>query len=451
MKRIISYFLPKAPIYLVYMLQQVEYDPRKFFDWAASFPDLRHVMRRKTLVMTPKTKLLVTYAYILALVYIFVNIQISLAYALGELLYLLLLPVWLIFMLYVSVLIAWNLVEKPRRAKQIKAAEKIFAAHPAVKIAIAGSYGKTTVKELLTTILSQGKKVAATPGNKNVAISHARWAHNLDGDEEVLVIEYGEGAPGDIARFAEITHPDIGIITGVAPNHLDGYKTLQAVRDDLYSLANYVAKEHLHNFKDYNVAPVLKPKVSITGMEFGVKLDGKVVDFETALVGRHLLGSLGLCIKLASELGLSAEQIQRGVAATKPFEHRMQPRPMHGAWIIDDTYNGSLEGFRAGLELLAELPAKRKIYVTPGLVDQGEETEKVHTEIGQLIAKAQPDKVVLMQNSVTEFIKAGMTKAGFYGELIIEPNPLQFYTNLDQTIASGDLILMQNDWTDNYQ
>ncbi len=449
--RLLSYFWPKAPIHLVYMLQQVEYDPRKFFDWAARFPDLRHVMRRKTLVMTRKTKLLVAYTYILTIVYIFVNIQISLAYSIWELLYLLLLPIWLIFMLYVSVLITWSLLEKPRRGKQIKAAEKTFATHPATKIAIAGSYGKTTVKELLTIILSQGKKVAATPGNKNVPISHAHWAATLDGDEDVLIIEYGEGAPGDIARFADMTHPDIGIITGLAPNHLDGYKTLQAVQDDLYSLGNYVPQDQLYLFSDYNIRPVIEPKISIIGMEFGVKLGGKVVDFETALVGRHLLGSLSLCITLADKLGLSVEQIKAGVAATKPFEHRMQPRAMHGAWIIDDTYNGSLEGFRAGLELLAELPATRKIYVTPGLVDQGEETERVHTEIGQLIAKAKPDRVVLMQNSVTEFIKAGMTKAGFNRELIIESNPLQFYTNLDQTLAAGDLILMQNDWTDNYQ
>ncbi len=448
--RLLSYFWPKAPIYLVYMLQQVEYDPRKFFDWAARFPDLRRVMRRKRLVMTRKTKLLVAYTYVLAIVYVLVNIQISLAYSMWELLYVLLLPVWLIFMLYVSVLVAWSLLEKPRRDKQIKAAEKTFAAHPATKIAIAGSYGKTTVKELLTIILSQGKKVAATPGNKNVPISHARWAATLDGDEDVLIIEYGEGAPGDIARFAEITHPDIGIITGVAPNHLDGYKTLQAVKDDLYSLANYVPQGQLYLFSDYNVRPVIEPKISITGMEFGVKLGGKVVEFKTALVGRHLLGSLSLCIKLADKLGLSVEQIKAGVAATTPFEHRMQPRAMHGAWIIDDTYNGSLEGFRAGLELLAELPAERKIYVTPGLVDQGEETQRVHKEIGQLIAKARPDKVVLMQNSVTDFIKVSLAKTDFDRELVIEPNPLEFYTNLDQVIAAGDLILMQNDWTDNY-
>ncbi len=128
----------------------------------------------------------------------------------------------------------------------------------------------------------------------------------------------------------------------------------------------------------------------------------------------------------------------------------MQPRRQHGAWIIDDTYNGSLEGLRAGLALLKDLPAKRKIYVTPGLVDQGEETERVHLEVGELIGRAAPDRVVLMQNSTTRHIVKGLEETGYSGELRIESDPLAFYTNLEHVIAAGDLIVLQNDWTDNY-
>jgi UDP-N-acetylmuramoyl-tripeptide--D-alanyl-D-alanine ligase len=128
----------------------------------------------------------------------------------------------------------------------------------------------------------------------------------------------------------------------------------------------------------------------------------------------------------------------------------MQPYQLSGAWIIDDTYNGNLEGIGAGTRLLKDLDAKRKLYVTPGLVDQGEQTESVHNKVGQLIAESQPDVVVLMRNSVTEYIKAGLKEGKFSGELRIEDNPLEFYTNLSHFIASGDLVVMQNDWTDNY-
>lgn len=78
------------------------------------------------------------------------------------------------------------------------------------------------------------------------------------------------------------------------------------------------------------------------------------------MLGKHHLGFLGFVAALALELGLSEQQVQAGVAKTKPFAHRMQPYQLSGAWIIDDTYNGNLEGIRAGTGLLRELPAKRK-------------------------------------------------------------------------------------------
>jgi UDP-N-acetylmuramyl pentapeptide synthase len=93
---------------------------------------------------------------------------------------------------------------------------------------------------------------------------------------------------------------------------------------------------------------------------------------------------------------------------------------------------------------------KRKWYVTPGLVDQGEENERVHTELGKSIAEAQPDVVVLMENSARPIIEKSMIVNNFKGELKVETDPLQFYTNIEHVIASGDLVLLQNDWTDNY-
>jgi UDP-N-acetylmuramoyl-tripeptide--D-alanyl-D-alanine ligase len=160
---------------------------------------------------------------------------------------------------------------------------------------------------------------------------------------------------------------------------------------------------------------------------------------------------LALCVALAKEFGCSDEDIIAGVAKTVPFEHRMQPREIAGGYIIDDTYNGNLEGVRAGLQLLAELEARRKVYVTPGLVDQGKESKVVHQEMGRLIAKANPTKVVLMQNSVTNWICDGLASGSYTGDIVIEKKPLDFYTNINQIIAAGDIMLLQNDWTDNYK
>jgi UDP-N-acetylmuramoyl-tripeptide--D-alanyl-D-alanine ligase len=348
--------------------------------------------------------------------------------------------------------------------------EKIFRTHPGVRIAIVGSYGKTSMKELLLTVLGAGKKIAATPANKNVAISHAHFAGKLAGDEEVILIEYGEGAPGDIARFAKITHPSHAVITGVAPAHLGAYKTTGRAAEDLFSIAGFVDPSKIYvnrdsplaepyakarGYQPYDSAGALGWKVSdarlsIEGTRFTISRAGKSIKLHSKLVGRHQIGPLVLAAALAHGFGLTDKQIREGVAATAPFEHRMQPYNLGGAWIIDDTYNGNIEGIRAGTALLKELPARRKIYITPGLVDQGEESKRVHEEMGRLVAAAGPDIVILMSNSVTTDIMQGLRDGNYQKEVIVEDDPLGFYVNLQAFVANGDLVLMQNDWTDNY-
>ena len=223
------------------------------------------------------------------------------------------------------------------------------------------------------------------------------------------------------------------------------------VNGDSRLLKNFIKPEHhiygAEGVLDWKVSDV---KVDFEGLNFTMSKTGQKLELKSGLLGEHNAGPLALAVALADQLGLSAEKIKNGVAKTIPFQHRMQPRIIGGAWVIDDTYNGNIEGIEAGLKLLKVLPAKRKIYVTPGLVDQGVETEKVHEKIGQLIVDTKPDITVLMKNSVTKFIEQGLKEAGYMGELRIEDDPLDFYTNLEQFVAAGDLVLMQNDWPDQY-
>lgn len=469
MKRLLSYYHPKAPIILAYMVQQVEYSPSKFLKWIFKFPDLTRVMRRQNLIWTHKARTLVLIIIIFYLFYLLLAVAYLYIMPVYAPITLLVAPFFIILLTYLVVLFGWLYYEEPRRRKLIKEAAKRFEKHPGIKIAIAGSYGKTSMKELLNTVLSQSKVVAATPGNKNVPVSHAAWVKKLTGEENILLIEYGEGAPGDIKKLTALTHPDYGIITGLAPNHLDEYKNLSAVAEDLLSIQDSVKKKNLYinndvaalseydlsNFEAYSHQGALgwttsKVSIDYSGTSFELKKNKKTIKVNSGLVGEHHVGPLTLAAALANHLGLSIKDIEAGLENTQPFEHRMQPRHLHGAWIIDDAYNGSLEGIRAGTKLMKQLKAKRKIYVTPGLVDQGEETERVHKEIGELIAEANPDRVVLINNSVTDFIKQGLNNADYKGELQIETDPLKFYNNIEHILAGGDLIMLQNDWTDNY-
>jgi UDP-N-acetylmuramoyl-tripeptide--D-alanyl-D-alanine ligase len=459
------------------MVQGSEYRVQPYLQWLHRTKDFSKVINRRTLDKTKSAQILLSALWLGILVQLLAGLL--LIYLGGwhhltggvyfGLALIMIYPLVWAYLLVFALMIGRELVEAPAEQKAIKKSEGRFSSHKAIKIAVAGSYGKTTMKELLKTVLSEGLNVAATPANKNVARSHAQFAQKLTGDEDVLIIEYGEGAPGDVMKFAKVTSPTHAVITGLAPAHLDQYKTLEAAGKDIFSVADYL---HGKNVYVNNDAPSVKPflkdsyklfdehgalgwktshaKVSRDGTSFELSKGKKTLKLKSGLLGKHQIGFLSLVAALSLELGLSEVQVITGIKKTEPFEHRMQPYALGGALIIDDTYNGNLEGIRAGTQLLKDLPAKRKLYVTPGLVDQGEEKEPVHLEVGKLIASAQPDVVVLMRNSVTEFIERGLKEGGFKGTIQVEDQPLEFYSNLTHFVAHDDLVVMQNDWTDNY-
>jgi UDP-N-acetylmuramoyl-tripeptide--D-alanyl-D-alanine ligase len=476
-RQLVSMYLPSYPKVLVYMMQGSEYKAGPYLAWLHRTKDFSKVMQRRTLDKTRSARLLllmlrlgiiVELAAGILLIYLDARHHLTGGLVFGLALIIVYPIVWA-YLLALVLLVGHELVEAPAEQQAVRQSRTQFSKHSGIKIAVAGSYGKTTMKELLKTVLSQGLNVAATPANKNVARSHAQFAKKLSGHEDVLIIEYGEGGPGDVARFAATTQPTHAIITGLAPAHLDQYKTLQAAGEDIFSVASYLHGKNVYvNNDSPEVKPFLKTsyklfdhsgalgweasniRVSIDGTSFHLGKGKKSLHLHSDLVGKHQVGYLSLVAALALQLGLSDKQVIDGIAQTKPFEHRMQPYQLGGAWIIDDTYNGNLEGIAAGTQVLKDLPATRKLYVTPGLVNQGEEAKRVHIQVGKLIAAAQPDVVVLMKNSVTSYIETGLKHANYSGKVQIEDNPLEFYTNLTHFVANGDLVVMQNDWTDNY-
>ncbi len=462
---------------LAYMAQATEYQPGALAEWYSRTGDFSTVMDRKELVPTRA-------AGVFRLFVGFVQVWVALCGIAGIVLHpggvfgvvvgaliVVLSPFVTVLLLLLLLVLSRQFVLKPKEKRALHEAGQIFNSHKATIIAVAGSYGKTTMKELLLTVLREGKKVAATPANMNVATSHAKFARGLKGDEDVVIIEFGEGRPGDVARFTQMAGADIAVITGLAPAHLDAYKTVDAAAEDIMSLAAALPPDkvymniespllvsHLkHGYKQYSVegcgdVTITNIGLEVTKTEFTLQFTGgQPAAAVTGLLGRHNMGPLAAAADIARLLGLNEQQILAGLAKTMPFEHRMQPRQLpSGAWIIDDTYNGTIEGMKAGLQLLAALPATRTWYVTPGLVEQGKEKIAVHRELGRAIGSANPNFVVLMKNSAANYILDGIREVMFTGDVRIEANPQAFYQGLDHVLAAGDIAMLQNDWSDNY-
>lgn len=476
MKRFLSRYNLKYIRSLVYMIQSSEYSTKEFFVWHRKVKDFRNVEQRKSLVKTLKARVLLgSVAFSVALVLALVLVRFS----------------WLALVIYVIIwpylvlyfLVFWNFafsqIQKPIEKRIINRAKAKLALHRAIKIGIAGSFGKTTMKEILQVVLAQGFKTRATPDNKNTPLGIARFVDSLEGDEEILIFEMGEYYPGDIKKLCDLVGPNFGVITGVNEAHLEKFKTLEVATDTIFELADYLkkkensklyvnaesraAKERASRYdallygdfgvesKDGN-SHAEGAETSLAGTSFVLKNnkgDGIVVN--SKLLGLHQVGPLSAVAHIGKSLGMKTEEVELGLKETKAFEHRLEPKMDNGGvTIIDDSYNGNPDGARVAIEFLAQIKNKRRFYVTPGLVEMGAKTEAVHKEIGRLLAKAGIEKVVLVRNSVTPLIEVGLKENNYAGEIIWYENAKECFDSLPRLTISNDLLLYQNDWPDNY-
>lgn len=469
-KRIISLYNLNYEKSLCYMLQRTNYDVHKFLKWYLRFPNFQKVNVRGELKKTLASK-----SILIGLRFIRVTITVFSIYlilssrniSLGVGL-LLLSPLIQVLILIPTLPLIRSLLIVPSQNKAISKAEKIFMDSKAIKIVILGSYGKTTVKELLANVLSSKYKVAYTHDNLNTQIAHSRFAQKLKGDEDFIIVELGEEKPGDIAKMASVIHPDYAIVTGMAPVHLDHMKSIEAISDDLSSILNFVDKENIFWNKDseylnnhigkslaprnaYSTNSALNNRIShidatlINGVSF--KLNDTT--FKTRFVGRHLIPSLALMVTLGEKFEIPTDLLKDRIKEAQPFSARMQVVKVGPAHVINDGYNGNIEGIQAGISTLSELKASgKKLYATPGLIAQGNQNDEVHRKIALLLSKTNFDLVYLFENKNTKIIQAELKRLKSDIRVELVKNPLEFLENLHSFLANGDVLLIQNDLPD---
>lgn len=474
MKKFLSRYRPSYLRSLVYMLQASEYDVREYLAWLGRVKDFSVVEKRKQLVKTPKALALLTLAWLTLVVWIiavmvYANATGSdMSLIIGAAI-VILSPFYLPYLIFIPLLII-KIIQLPIEYRLISQAQKKLAAHPALKIGIAGSFGKTTMRDILKTVLAEGEKVAAPPKNHNTPLGISAFVKTLKGDEKVLIFELGEYYPGDVRALAELVRPDIGVITGTNEAHLQRFKTLERAAATVFELADHLggrpvyvngeselAKKNaraghiLYGRAGVGSAKVEHPRTDLGGLSFALVTGDSRLELSSSLLGLHQVGPLAAAADIAERLGLSPEQIRAGVAKTKPFDHRLAPSvDAAGVVTLDDSYNGNPDGVKAVIDFLASIAGRRRWYVTPGLVEMGARAEEVHKDIGRQLAQAKIEKVILVRNSVTPFIERGLREAGYGGEVLWFDEALQAFAALPSLTAAGDVVLLQNDWPDQY-
>lgn len=438
----------------IYLLQLENYELRRY--WRALLA-ARYFPRvypwRKSIIWTPKLLAVVllaalqhiAFGFLFAYYITFFNVP-----YVGLVVFCIFYPIFL----SLAVAILWPLDFIIKYALISRAKIKIKQFTNLKIIAIAGSYGKTTVKEFTTAVLKEKFNVLVTPENINTPIGIARLIlKSLSEKTEILVVEMGEYYRGDVAEICALTPPDIAVVTGINEAHLERLKTLQNTVATIFEAVEYskpnsqvVLNADDENIQKFYLAHAQNHKITW----YSYKNNSKN-QFPTKLLGRYALGSADAAVAVGRWLGVGEEAIKRGIGHVEPIEHRLQPiQGASGVLIIDDSYNGNPAGVSEAIRVLAQYPDRRKIFLTPGLVEMGSRAQELHEEIGRELALV-ANIVILIKNSATPDIAKGLEAKGFVKTQIIWFNSaLEAHAGLKDILKPGDVILFQNDWGDNY-
>lgn len=473
-KKFLSHYRPRYVRSLAYMLQSSEYDIGEYLSWFHRVKDFSSVEKRKELKKTNKAIVIqvISWMFLLAIVsiafYMF-TFSTTMGYGAG-ILTLILAPYLLAYGIIIPLLILKFFVQNPLEYVIIRRARNILAKHKGIKIAIAGSFGKTSMREMLRVVLSEEKLVAAPPHSYNTPLGISNFINTLTGNEEVLIFELGEYYPGDVRKLCALVQPDIGFITGVNEAHLQKFKTIDKTVSTIFELADYLkdkptyvngesefAKKNSregHFVYDRHGVGQLKTQnlhTDLGGTSFTLVHEGSELEISSSLLGLHQVGPLVAVADVAFSLGISEEGVKSGISKTKPFAHRLDPSYKEGGVVVlDDSYNGNPDGVRAVIDFLATLKGRRRFYVTPGLVEMGKQTEFIHKNIGIWLAEAEIEQVVLIRNSVTPYIEQGLKSANYQGVISWFDDAVYALSSLSLMTAEGDVVLLQNDWPDQY-
>jgi UDP-N-acetylmuramoyl-tripeptide--D-alanyl-D-alanine ligase len=474
-KNFLSRYTLRYPRYLVYMLQTTEYNAFDYLKWYHGIINFTRVEKRKKITINLKSILLLISAWsIIFLVigiagFIFLPGKTLINYFFFVLIFFLL-PYFLAYAILFPLFVIKVFFQSPAEYFIMHKTKKRLEKHNGIKIGIAGSFGKTSMREIIKTVLSEGKKVAAPSFSYNTMLGISRFVEKLEGDEDVLIFEMGEYYPGDIKKLCDLIKPDIGIITGINEAHLQKFKLIEKTTQTIYELADYLQEKPLYvndesNFiqkknrnndifyssKGIKEWEVKKEETGLEGTKIVLEKEGEIIEMKSNLLGLHQIGPLLVAFDIGLMMGMSYNQISEGISKTKPFEHRLELKKSEEFFLIDDSYNGNPDGVNAAIEFLKVLKNFRRIFITPGLVEMGKREEEVHIEIGRKLARANIEKIILIKNSVTPYIEKGIKLENYNGEVLWFEDSLLAFKALQSITVEGDVVLIQNDWPDQYQ
>ena len=432
------------------------------------------VKDKKPLVVTARVKRLyftMFLIYFIAIIPFVVNYSIDriwLSYAIVS---------FLTCMNWLLVVIA-NIINKPMEKVvyfyyRYKAIKKLKSMNIPV-VGITGSYGKTSTKNIVSTILNAKLNSFASPKSFNTPLGLMNTINNyLDKFNDIFLAEMGAFKLGEIKQDCDLVKPKYGIITTIGEAHLETFgsrdnimkgkmELVESLPSDGFAILNiddeYQRKYQIKNdCKIYWIgidnkeadlyATNIKLSGSGTTFDCVFKGDKNKYTFSTKLLGKHNVYNILDGIFLGYKLGLSIDQLKRGVSSLKPTEHRLELKKYGNINIIDDAYNSNPVGSKMAVEVLG-LMKGTKIIVTPGMIELGEKQYELNKKFGQYISKV-CDYVILVGEKQTKPIYDGLVENKYDTRKIFVLNDVRDAFPLMSKLAKDTTyVLLENDLPD---
>ncbi len=343
-------------------------------------------------------------------------------------------------------------------------------------IGITGSYGKTSTKAAIASVLGHRQSVLASPGSYNTPMGLCKVINNmLKPSHQVLVLEMGARYKGDIRELCDLVTPKIGVVTSVGVAHLDTMGSQEAIAIEKGTLAEAIPQNGttILNADDPLVLAMRKrtralvitvgtnPDADVRAENIVYGADGTsfdVVDqrgerfrFATEVLGKHNVLNLLFAIAIGKSQGLRLREMAHAVRSMPAVEHRLKLRKEGDLLVLDDAFNSNPVGARNAVEILSDFDSGRRIVVTPGMVELGESQDDENRSFGAFMA-GRVDTVLLVGERQSAPIKQGLLDGGF------DPDQVHVFGSLVAARAylrkiqrAGDIVLYENDLPDHLE
>lgn len=343
------------------------------------------------------------------------------------------------------------------------------------KIGVTGSVGKTTTRDFVHAAVSGKYKAGKNSGNLNNDIGLPLTILTFDSTMDVGVMEMGTmGAMGEIHRLADIGRPDAAIITNIGVSHMETLGSRDNILKTKLEVADFFGKDNslILNYDDDKLSTIRDEDYSFKIIKVGTKGNPNKLDYEVSDVkdygldgvtftlntpggeygvrlpipGSHNALNAALAIAGASAMGVNGEDAIKGIALMETTGNRLRKIEKNGFKILDDSYNAAPVSMKSAVTTLANSQAARRIAILGDMYELGADSEKMHFEVGEFVAKSKMDILITIGEKarlIGEGCEEAKSETGSSIEIRSFETKEEFYPIMKNLFKAGDLILVK--------